>query len=314
VLPFDAPTDPLGDAGWAVAGAILAAFPLIAVILRRGRWVTWNMLLGVSYLGLGLIVALGWLAGGNVPPYSALILIPVIYTAAIHPPRQVLTFLVAVVAAGLVPLELHGFSSAAKADLAASLVIWIGAGMLALLLMERVRSQRIGLQTAGDEARQQARSDPLTGLGNRRAFDEMMDAEIARVRRTGMPLSLVVVDIDGFKEINDRYGHLEGDRCLREVASVLAGSSRRPDACFRWGGDEFTMLAVGTDEEGARQAGERLSAAVVRTARRPDGTPITIRFGTSQLDGGMDADDLLDRADIALLSSRPSRADADLTD
>ncbi len=313
VMPLAPPTDVLGAAGWAVAGAVLAGFCLIAVAFRRGEgWITWNLMYVVSYLSLAMIVLLDWLAGGDQPPYEVFLVIPVIYSAAIHPPRRVLAFLVAVVAVVALPLLLNGWSREAAASAVALLIISLGLGALGLLLMERVRAQRIGLRSEGEEARQQARVDSLTGLGNRRAFDEALETEVARSRRTSLPLSLVVVDLDDFKEINDRYGHLEGDRCLNEVAGVLAHSSRRPDSCFRWGGDEFTLLLTGTDEDGAAQAGERLAEAIRRRVRRPGGGSITIRFGMAQLDREMSGDDLVERADLALLGSKSANSEAEL--
>jgi diguanylate cyclase (GGDEF)-like protein len=313
MLSLDPPTAAIGDVGWAVAGLALAAFVAIAVAMRRGgEWVTWNLLLVFGYLGLTLIVVLSWLAGGRTPPYHEFIIVPVIYTAATHPPRRAVFFLGATLVAGLLPLIEHGWSRAAAATAMSQALIWIGLGMLGVLLMERVRAQRIGLRTEGEAARQEARVDRLTGLGNRRAFDEAMETEVARSRRTGLPLSLVVIDIDDFKEINDRYGHLEGDRCLGEVAEVLGSSSRRPDSCFRWGGDEFVLLLTGTDAEGAILAGERLAEGVRRKVRRPGGGSMTIRFGAAQLERDMDADELLARADLALLVVDPAATDVDV--
>src|SRR5204862_6949646 len=87
-----------------------------------------------------------------------------------------------------------------------------------------------------------ARVDPLTGLGNRRAFEESMATEIARSRRHESPLSLLICDLDQFKKINDAYGHLAGDNCLRQVADALRNELRGADVCFRWGGDEFVVV------------------------------------------------------------------------
>jgi len=90
--------------------------------------------------------------------------------------------------------------------------------------------------------------DALTDLANRRCFDETLDTEWARAARTGQPLALLLLDVDHFKEYNDRYGHQAGDECLRSVAQVLrAGARRVSDLAARYGGEEFVVIAADTD-------------------------------------------------------------------
>ncbi len=93
--------------------------------------------------------------------------------------------------------------------------------------------------------------DPLTGLGNRRAFDEALAAATLRSSRTHTDLSVIVADLDSFKAINDAYGLPAGDRCLREVARAIDDAVRQPDSSFRWGGDEFVVVAD-VDQAGAQ--------------------------------------------------------------
>ncbi len=107
-----------------------------------------------------------------------------------------------------------------------------------------------------------ALTDPLTGLANRRAFDRLFAAELARARREGRPLSLVVLDLTRFKEVNDRFGHPAGDRALVRVARAMEGAKRASDLLFRWGGDEFALILPGTDRAGARNAAERYARAI----------------------------------------------------
>lgn len=110
-----------------------------------------------------------------------------------------------------------------------------------------------------------AATDGLTGVANRRSFDERLEQEWSRARREGNPLSLLMIDIDHFKAFNDRFGHPDGDRCLRAVAGVVAGQARRPaDVAARYGGEEFAMLLPSTDAEGCRQVGEGILDAVAR--------------------------------------------------
>ena len=95
--------------------------------------------------------------------------------------------------------------------------------------------------------RQAGPAGPVDGLGNRRAFDETLAVEIARSRRDSTPLSIGIADLDDLKGINDRLGHLEGDRCLSEAARAIELSVRMTDRCYRWGGDEFVIVLPSSD-------------------------------------------------------------------
>jgi diguanylate cyclase (GGDEF)-like protein len=112
-------------------------------------------------------------------------------------------------------------------------------------------------------------TDGLTGLFNRRHFDQRLTEESLRAGRYGHPLSLIMLDIDHFKWFNDRYGHLEGDRLLVRVARLIEESVRRTDLVARYGGDEFVLLLPETDTEGARQAAERVWRSVTDLALGP---------------------------------------------
>jgi diguanylate cyclase (GGDEF)-like protein len=105
-------------------------------------------------------------------------------------------------------------------------------------------------------------SDPLTGLFNRQYLTEALEKDCRRARRYGTPLSCLMLDIDGFKELNDKYGHTEGDAILRQVAGAITYSVRDIDTPARYGGDEFCILLPETGLEGAMLLGERLRAAV----------------------------------------------------
>jgi diguanylate cyclase (GGDEF)-like protein len=133
-----------------------------------------------------------------------------------------------------------------------------------------------------------ANQDSLTGIANRRCFDLALDAEWRRGIRDERPLSLVMVDVDCFKQFNDRYGHREGDHCLRRVAKAMAHVLTRPaDLLARYGGEEFVAILPGTDLEGARWMGERLRDAVLELQipqQRPDGSrQVTISVGCASM-------------------------------
>ncbi len=146
----------------------------------------------------------------------------------------------------------------------------------------------------------ESRSDALTGLANRRAFEERLPVELARFARGGRPLSLVLLDLDGFKGINDRLGHPAGDEVLREVAAILQ-NSRVTDDCFRTGGDEFALLMPGTTAEEAEVAARRL-ADEVRGADVGGGA-IGVSFGIATSED-LDGDALVAEADQALLAAK----------
>ncbi|MCC2971784.1 GGDEF domain-containing protein [Massilia sp. IC2-476] len=131
-------------------------------------------------------------------------------------------------------------------------------------LEAELRTAKQGLQQRNQELTVLATNDGLTGIANRRHFEETLRLELKRARRTGAPLSLVLLDVDFFKKYNDRYGHVAGDECLRQVAGALGGVLARPtDLAARYGGEEFAMILPATGQVGARYVAERLRLAVM---------------------------------------------------
>jgi diguanylate cyclase (GGDEF)-like protein len=108
------------------------------------------------------------------------------------------------------------------------------------------------------ELKRMAWTDALSGLSNRRAFDTMLESEIARAQRYDHPLSLIIMDLDSFKEYNDRWGHLAGDERLKQLAAMLRQAVREPDITARYGGEEFAVILPNTSKEGALAMAERL--------------------------------------------------------
>jgi diguanylate cyclase (GGDEF)-like protein len=151
-----------------------------------------------------------------------------------------------------------------------------------------------------------AHSDHLTGLLNRRGFQNVFDSELERARRADQALSLIVGDLDHFKAVNDAHGHAAGDEVLTRVAGAIAGAKRGFDSAARVGGEEFAVLAPDCDEHGAFMLAERIRAAVheALVARDP-GTSLTISFGISTFPlHGQSADALLRTADQALYAAK----------
>jgi diguanylate cyclase (GGDEF)-like protein/PAS domain S-box-containing protein len=158
--------------------------------------------------------------------------------------------------------------------------------------------------------------DSLTGIANRRMFDTLYPVEWARARETGAPMSLVVADIDYFKQYNDHYGHVQGDDCLRSVAQALdAGVSRPGDLCVRLGGEEFVLLLPNTDSEAARNVAERcrklLKQREIAHARSGVGRLVTVSMGIGTIVPCADdaPDVFLDRIDRRLYQAKSAGRD-----
>lgn len=135
-----------------------------------------------------------------------------------------------------------------------------------VIVRARVRTHLV-LKLQGDMLRASALLDGLTGVANRRRFDEDLDLHWRHCQRDAQPLSLVLLDVDHFKAYNDRYGHLAGDQCLREVAKALSGCLRRPlDRIARYGGEEFACLLPNTECQGARNLAESMRQAILALA------------------------------------------------
>ncbi len=181
-------------------------------------------------------------------------------------------------------------------------------GMAFVLLA--LTAERAGLRATA-ELRRQAMVDGLTGLANRRHFDTHLAEEHRRFVRHGTSLALVLIDADHFKRYNDRYGHIEGDRCLRSIAACVAQFAKRPgDLAARFGGEEFALILPGTDLVGAAALAEQLRAAVhTQDLVHADGVGgrVTVSLGVAAWPGppGLaTADSLLREADTALYRAK----------
>lgn len=170
-------------------------------------------------------------------------------------------------------------------------------GSFSFLLMSRERAE--------EATRHLAMYDALTELANRRALTESAERELARARREGRPLGVLMLDIDHFKRVNDRHGHQTGDEVLREFAARASGCLRGMDLLGRWGGEEFCAILPGARAAAAAAAAERIRAAIAAAPMAGGLVPVTVTIGVAvsrPADDGLD--ELLGRADAALYEGK----------
>ena len=179
-------------------------------------------------------------------------------------------------------------------------------------LRNRVRAQ-LTLKFQADRLREMAMIDGLTGVANRRYFDERLEAEWRRCARSGGPLALLLLDVDYFKRFNDHYGHLSGDDCLRRIALTVKACLHRPfDLVARYGGEEFACILPETNLEGARRTAQAIESAVraekIEHARSTIGNVVTVSIGIGCVQPSRDGAiaDLLASADARLYRAKES--------
>lgn len=185
------------------------------------------------------------------------------------------------------------FSGAAPVVMAAPMVAY---------LLETLRR----LARTKGELEELARRDFMTGLLNRRAFFEAAEIALALARGDGRPATLLVVDADHFKAINDSWGHAAGDDALKLIASTLLGATRQSDLVGRIGGEEFAVLLKGASLDEASLVGERIVGMVALADFRRAGqkVPLSVSVGMAALEPGLDLDGLFARADAALYAAK----------
>ena len=166
-------------------------------------------------------------------------------------------------------------------------------------LLERATDEMISKEESSQR-------DALTGLYNRGFFDELITQDIARARRQQWDLSLMMIDIDHFKSINDRYGHPGGDEVLRHVTKAMLQQLRTSDVLCRYGGEEFSLILPQTGTEKSKFVGERIRRAVESTLISYDdaGISVTISIGSAMLKNNMTSGSLINHADQALYTSK----------
>ncbi len=185
-----------------------------------------------------------------------------------------------------------------------------GSALVVVSDVTRIKRTETALRSMTEQLKLLATTDGLTGLTNRRAFDQALESEVARHRRSRLPLALLMIDVDRFKAYNDTYGHLEGDLALKAVATCLQRTLKRPtDIAARYGGEEFVAILPGTDEDGAffiaDEFRENLQSMGLPHSGCDKGV-LTASVGLAVLLGGnaLEPTELLRRADEALYSAK----------
>ena len=184
--------------------------------------------------------------------------------------------------------------------------------LLSLILVSAIvgglhNRQRLLSMVAAYRYEQMAMIDVLTGVSSRRRLEEVLEREMGLVRR-GRALSVILLDLDRFKSVNDRHGHEAGDEVLRSVARVLQQVARLSDVIGRWGGEEFLVVCTDTDLDGATRLAERLAAAL-REAAVPVVGQATASFGVTQAAAGDTLRQFIERADLALYRAKQAGRD-----
>ena len=271
VLPHDPNLEEAGLVGCGVLALALAALAITAYDALP-RW-TFHALVGASsVLATAAIHYWGDSSLYGPMPY----LWPAVYAFWFFSKRAafVHTALIGALFAAELADRDPGFTPAG--EWAATIATLVVMGLLAAIVRDRLSHVISNLSDA-------ARRDPLTGLLNRRGFEEVFDVELERARRTEQALSVIVGDLDNFKSVNDEFGHSAGDEVLRAVGQALDEGKRSWDASARVGGEEFAILAPDTDEHGAYILAERIRAGIERSSGRAGRRGVTASFGIVSL-------------------------------
>jgi diguanylate cyclase (GGDEF)-like protein len=172
--------------------------------------------------------------------------------------------------------------------------------------LRRLREEIISSTLQKQLMEQQSFTDPLTEIYNRRSLDEIAGRFISHARRRKLPLTFLMIDMDKFKDINSRFGHLTGDFVLAEVANLLKQSIRGCDAVVRYGGDEFMILLADTDSEGAHSVLARIGKHLAEwnDARHVETLALSLSIGTAEWHDGQTLDEVLDTADRRMYENK----------
>ncbi|MDP9123704.1 MAG: GGDEF domain-containing protein [Pseudomonadota bacterium] len=262
-------------------------------------WWSTSHVVGVEHAGTEFdnVVAMQVATGGNVTPGMHVITVDRIeFTGKLVPPATFRLWVIAAwLMAGVAYIAFYAFS-ARKA---------LEATRHGKATLERLNAE---LRAETDNLKQVAKRDPLTGALNRHGLRDELSKAAERGDVQFFPLSIVFVDIDHFKRINDLHGHDVGDRVIKEISDVISSAIQRDDILARWGGEEFLLIFPGTAPTDARAIAERLRRAIAGRPW-PDGLQVTGSFGVSEATAGEDLVDGIKRADEAMYLAKSNGRD-----
>ncbi len=305
LMAFYPPTAQIGVFGWVLVVPLTALSivgGVLSVTLRHRP--SLNAIHATSFTAVVQLAALMWLAGGGKAPYTQLLIAPMLGAGVGQPIRRCTPVLVLATLAALSPAL---YSSVDVLAIVTEFAMLSAMTTMTAFVITSTRTHRARLMDAGEHANALAHVDPLTGMPNRRAFDETLAHAIDSRGIDGTLVSLLLCDVNSFKQVNDKFGHAVGDEVLQSVAQALSDAVRRPDTAFRWAGDEFAVILRASDELGASRVAARIREAVSQQCVRPDGEQITIGTGVAELKPGMSAEEVLVDADRALFSHKAQR-------
>lgn len=248
----------------------------------------------VAGLGLAIFNSMGGVVVGTLVGDTGLYWLYVQFLSNFFLTRASVAFGVVVLA--LVALGVHGqaFSSAPQYF---SFAITSGmVSLFAFIFAYRTELQRRQLESL-------AARDPLTGVGNRRMLEKELTIAVASAERSGLDYGLIMLDLDHFKQVNDRFGHEAGDHVLQELVTLIRANTRSGDRLFRFGGEEFVLLLPDVGLSGLHRAAENLRRKIDAELQSPGG-PVTASLGVALLQPGEGWQNWLQRADAALYEAK----------
>ena len=303
------PSTPEDDRAALIAGAALVAATGAAWfgLLPKEAFGRWRVFVASAIAETVIHIVLA-ITGGVASSYFPFVFMPILVMVMTGRPRQTLV-MTAVALVGLVVLATIDISAsaplAAERDLFAIRALEVATfGAAAAAIARATGAVTATLSARGTSLAASARTDPLTGLGNRRALEDELRRMLASAERTRSPLAIVAIDLDGLKVVNDRLGHEAGDGVLRDFARVLVQCVRGNDVAIRAGGDEFFLLLPDTSDIAALRVLQRISERVGEV--RP-GWPVSYSAGVAGAAPGADSAALLKSADEALYANKLAR-------
>jgi diguanylate cyclase (GGDEF)-like protein len=282
--------------------ALLGAASLTAMIIAASILVPWDRLPGWAQASppLAYFLVIGILRhseGGAVSGYGTLVLLPILWLALYGSRGQLALALVTMFVMLAAPIVVFGEPLYPASEWRRALV-WAGVGPVIGFSVQRLVREIEQLLAKLHEV---ARTDALTRVANRRAWDEQLPRELARAKRSSEPLSIAIIDLDHFKAFNDDRGHQAGDELLKAAAAAWAGLVREGDFLARYGGEEFAVILPACPASEIREVTERLRGAVPENQ--------TCSVGVATWNGSEPGEELVGRADDALYEAKRTGRD-----